>query len=79
MTSAAVWVEVASVAECRVTLRQHARGTLGAVHRLTQGVLSNTLVKLAMALTVARGHVRWHASLVLALMAVLLGLALVVS
>jgi len=42
------------------------------------GVLSNTLVKLAMALTVARGHVRWHASLVLALMAVLLGLALVV-
>jgi len=43
------------------------------------GVLSNTLVKLTMALTVARGHVRWHASLVLALMAVLLGLALVVS
>ena len=43
------------------------------------GVLSNTLVKLAMALTVARGHVRWHASLVLALMAVLLGLALLVG
>ena len=33
----------------------------------------------ASALTVARGHVRWLASLVLALMAVLLALALVVS
>jgi len=43
------------------------------------GVLSNTLVKLTMALTVARGHERWHASLVLALMAVLLGLALLVG
>ena len=43
------------------------------------GVLSNTLVKLAMALTVARGHVRWLASLVLALMAVLLALALLVG
>lgn len=40
------------------------------------GVLSNTVVKLVLALTVARGHVRWHASLVLGLMVLLLGAAL---
>jgi uncharacterized membrane protein (DUF4010 family) len=42
------------------------------------GVLSNTVVKLVLALTVARGRVRWHASLVLALMVLLLCAALVV-
>lgn len=58
-----------------------AEGSLGEVvawRAVMLGVWSNTMVKLALAATVARGHVRWHASLVLAVMAVLLGAALVV-
>jgi uncharacterized membrane protein (DUF4010 family) len=58
-----------------------AEGSLGeavAWRAVMLGVLSNTVVKLALAAVVARGHVRWHASLVLALMVVLLGAALVV-